>query len=156
MPFSVSKWPHSDDPRTTAFCPRGYAPQGFPPYLWRLSTIGADAPFNVFNSGYVVPFVASTLDNYLAANVPSGSDLMSVSMFILGYESIQVGPPHHTIWIEVIWSAIGVDIQRTELKLLWPSPVAERTLPAPLPDTGPPFFHGPVVMTPVPWWTPPG
>lgn len=54
MPFAVRRFPNSRDPRSALFCVEGFAFGGVPAIVYRVSTVGALAPFHILNGAGVV------------------------------------------------------------------------------------------------------
>lgn len=51
MPFAVSKWPYSPDPRTGIFGGHGWDDVDVPPWVWLMKTSGATGPWTSLNTG---------------------------------------------------------------------------------------------------------
>lgn len=56
MPFAVSKWPASADPRSAMFNFQGWEGGSTPPYHWLLKTTEALPPFDPLNDGLLIPW----------------------------------------------------------------------------------------------------
>lgn len=54
MPFAVSKWPYSSDPRGPEFGGHGWAWGAVAPYAWILSTTNASGPWTFLNDGIIL------------------------------------------------------------------------------------------------------
>ncbi len=54
MPFAVSKWPYSPDPRNGIFGGWGWGDGAVPSWAWIMATTGATGPWTSLNGGIVV------------------------------------------------------------------------------------------------------
>ena len=74
MPFAVSQWPNSPDPRTNTFNQTGWNFGQVPPFTWILSTTGATGLLAIFNSGIPLrnTFANETVGTYQEIGVLPG------------------------------------------------------------------------------------
>src|ERR1044072_4128857 len=117
MGYGVRKFPSSTDPREIYFCVVGYANGAVPPYLYKLSSAGALAPFDILHSGVVLPIVGNGQDHYEAFGNPTWSGDPSFSLVINGYHELQTTPVDHTIWISFACTAPGGKNQTREVEV---------------------------------------
>ncbi len=71
MPFEVTNWPYSPDPRSALFGGVGWDFGAVPPWSWIISTTNATAPWTALNSGILV---MSTFDDFVQTDW-GGSDV---------------------------------------------------------------------------------
>lgn len=63
MPYAVSQWPYSPDPRPNAFGITGFDFGQVPPWRWLMQTTGALAPYDPLNTGMVWENAFHTVDS---------------------------------------------------------------------------------------------
>ncbi len=51
MPFGVTQWGYSPDPRPPSFCTQGWNFGQIPPWRWFMKTTGAESPYEALNTG---------------------------------------------------------------------------------------------------------
>lgn len=126
MPFEVSQWPYSPDPRLPEFNQRGWDFGQVPPWQWSIQTVGALPPFEGLNQPVRIKPTVSTPAFTQFRSYDSLQDGLVVDMVISGWEEIQTNPQDHTI---EIFLSCGTEfheaLQATNL-LLFPTAIATK------------------------------
>jgi len=124
MPFAVSQWPNSPDPRPPDFAIDGWNFGQVPPFSWKMSTTGATGIYAFFNAGITLRNVFSSPSISFYDPVIPPPNFVVTTLVISGFQTPQAGPPLHTI-------AFGFDILvetalnfRGDLLLLFPTAIA--------------------------------
>jgi len=154
MPFAVSQWPYSPDPRTPAFNILGWDFGQVPPFSWIMSTTGATGFFSVFNDGVTLrnSFVLPNVGTYDPVD-PLGNDLTLI-MNIIGSNTPTPVPPIFTIDIQIDVFQITATVLSGRLLLLFPLAIAVQP-PMTMIVAAPPGndFPNPAILTPAKWDT---
>ena len=152
MPFAVSQWPNSPDPRTSEFNRTGWNFGQVPPFTWILSTTGATGLLAIFNAGVPLrnTFNNETSGTYQEINVLPGG--LTVIMNILGTQEPNPIPIPHTINIQFTVFQITATLADGVLRLLYPTAILVQG-PIPVTDTSPPgsSWPNPAEITPAKW-----
>ena len=152
MPFAVSQWPNSPDPRTAQYAITGWNFGQVPPFRWILSTTGATGALAIFNSGVVLTndFFNLTLASF--RELGTLPDDLTVIMNIIGTQEPAAGPPPFTIDIQFTVFQITATLADGRLRLLFPTAIAVQG-PIPVTDTSPPGMSWPndAEITPAKW-----
>jgi len=152
MPFSVSQWPNSPDPRKPDFAIHGWNFGQVPPFSWNLSTTGATGIYGVFNGGVLLRnLFASPSSSSYAPNIPP-PDNIQVNFDIFGFQTPQPGPPVHTIDIFFEIVVFTLLSYTGSFRALFPVAIAIQE-PIPLvthfPVSG--SIPNPMLITPLKW-----
>lgn len=153
MPFAVSQWPNSPDPRLADFAIDGWDFGQVPPFTWILSTTGATGVFAPLNDG-IAAFNVTVSPGFSTYRPPPGPPLsVQYNLQIEGKQFVDPVPFDHTIRIDLIVSAPPVIFAYIgQLRLLYPTAIAvwgpmTMVLDTPAPGTIP----NPVFATPAKW-----
>lgn len=85
MPFGVSQWPYSPDPRQPDFGIYGLNFGQVPAWAWTLSTTNATGLAAVFNAGVIVKPVTILAGQTVFENVDDLGDLVTCSVKFSGF-----------------------------------------------------------------------
>ncbi len=152
MPFAVSQWPYSPDPRLAQFDNPGWDYGQVPPWTWILKTTGATGLAAIFNSGVTVkPF----------AQVPGAVTFENVDVLpddvtcILAHTTFQdpIGPPGpFTVFMAIVIRQLGSPEFSGTLDQLYPTAIAiQGPFPMQKIGIGVGTMPNPVETTPAIW-----
>lgn len=153
MPFAVSQWPSSPDPRQADFAIDGWNFGQVPPFTWILSTTGATGVFAPLNDG-ITCFNRTVSPSFSTYRPLPGPPLsVQYNLQIEGKQTIETVPFDHTIEIDLIVSAPPVIFAYVgEIFRLYPTAIAViGPIPMILVDPAPGTIPNPVFMTPAKW-----
>jgi hypothetical protein len=150
MPFAVSQWPYSPDPRTAEYALTGFDFGQIPPWRWFMQTTDALDPYGILNTGLVwertahtiasatfapivpTPGITDPVLTFFGTLLPSGGVTMEFfcSFFITGADPATAG----------------------FINALYPLAIAERSFTMVNQTLPPPsFIPNPLVITPRLW-----
>lgn len=157
MPFGVRRFPGSRDPRGALFCTEGFAWGGVPAIVYRLSTTGALAPFDVLNGAGVV--LALSLDTpgwHEWINPDFAGVHLSGGLIIQGaYLGLDAGPTYSVAW-QVAFTAPGEDAYFGYVRGLYPDAIdGWPTIPMVQTGIGTNKIPNDLLVTPCKWDTTP-
>jgi hypothetical protein len=146
MAYGVTKWPRGGDPRSPSFGMRGFAWGAVPPWIWEVSTTGALAPFEEFNTGvYLAPVFIS--DSQVVYNYRPPGDWW----FYMEMAGRNNSIPDTALWSKNFIAATveGFDGQSvSDVEYSYPAAIRQFTIPA---FTDDPYFPNSFLLTPVAW-----
>lgn len=149
MPFAVTKWGYSPDPRHPAFAPTGFAFGGLPPWRWTMKTTGALAPYLALNAGVTWERSSDAINTAAYLPLVPIPDVTGPFLSCLGSN-----PPQATVSMEwfVGFFTTG-DAEATEgfINELFPNALQKRSFTMTNVNGGTPFFPNPLVITPHKW-----
>jgi len=111
MPFAVSQWPYSPDPRLSTFNHTGWNFGQVPPWKWIIKTTGATGDVSIFNAGVLVEPTSQTPDDTVFVNVAHLPHGLTVELNSNGTQEPVGPPPGFT-------KALRIQI-RQHLSLIW-------------------------------------
>ncbi len=152
MPFGVTQWALSPDPRPVDFNFPGWDFGQMPPWRWLLSTTNATGIWAIFNAGVVVEFSFGFPNDSGFVEVDTLPDDITVILKILGHQTPIGPPPGITKSIGIILLVLGVDKWSGGKEWLYPTAIEERTgivLAEDSPSAG--DIPDPFKMTPRKW-----
>lgn len=91
MPFAVSKWPYSPDPRTGVFGGYGWAPVAVPSWQWMVATTNATGRWAPVNDGILIPSLADSF-GFTLWEGPNVEASIVASIFRFGFQPPISGP----------------------------------------------------------------
>ncbi len=152
MPFAVSQWPYTPDPRTAQFDQMGWDYGQVPPWAWILSTTGATGPFAVFNNGVIVKPFAAGVDDTLFRQVVTLPDDITVRLTSKGFNPPLGGPGGTSKRLSVRIAQPEFQEASGVLNKNYPTAIAEQG-PMTIVVDDPPIgtFPNPMAITPAKW-----
>lgn len=159
MPRYIAKRPASDDPRDWRWLPDGWLNGYIPPIKWLLQSADAPHPYQVFRNGIILP---------LTLELP-GQATYYVDVPIFTYPSLdltifshQPGPPApgfpNGVTVQFIFLAFEGLFTSSGggAAFYFPDPYVDVTFPVTGISGGAPDWPEPMIITPMPFWTPDG
>jgi hypothetical protein len=150
MPFAVSQWPYSPDPRPPDFGIAGFDFGAVPPWRWLMESTGALSPYDPLNAGMVWEAAFHTVDSMqFAPLVPLiGVDDQVLEFF--GTQEPSGGPPGVTMFMQVRFENTG-PLQQSGSRLLLYPPAIQVNGPFNMLNQGVPsvLIPNPIEITPV-------
>lgn len=124
VPFGVRRFPGSRDPRGATFCAEGFAFGGVPAIVYRFSTTGALAPFDLLNgAGVVLGLTLDSPGHREWVNTDFTANHLSASWQIDGaYLGLDPGPTFSVNWSFAITSP-GEDLYFGQAVALYPDAI---------------------------------
>ena len=152
MPFAVSQWPYSPDPRGSAFDILGWNFGQVPPFKWILSTTDATGIMAIYNTGILVDVVFEIPGVTQWAHPVELPGFMRVSMTFLGFDTPQGAPPGTTKQMQISITESSVPTWNGNLDLLFPTAIAVQS-PFAMTQLNPSGgdFPNPMAITPAKW-----
>lgn len=152
MPFGVSQWPYSPDPRPVDFDQPGWNHSQVAPWAWTVKTDGATGAYVPFNVGVIVKptFVVPGLTQFSnPISLPGG---ISVLVQTLGTAEPTGPPPGVTKRIQVEVFDDDMQTWNGTLELLYPVAIAAQS-PFDMVNTSPPSgtIPNPIQLIPAKW-----
>lgn len=152
MPFAVSQWPYSPDPRGASFDLPGWAFGQVPPWAWVLSTTDATGCYTNYNDGVILKPTSQVPGVTVFENVDVQPDGGGARLTLTGTQE-PTGPPPgitKTMFLEVL--AFGFQAWTSTLTLLYPTAIQEHG-PFVMVNTGTPCgtLPNPMKITPAIW-----
>lgn len=152
MPFGVTQWGYSPDPRPPDFCPIGFNFGQIPPFQWVSKTTGADAPFTALNSDFLWKSVLSSANSCQWRPVVLLPGLFHQDIRVDGTELPAGGPPTFTSdWHVEFGPFFGPRISEGFLRETYLDAIGVRSFTMSGSGTGGPLFPNPLVFTPAKW-----
>ena len=137
MPYGVSQWPYSPDPRPPDFCIAGFDFGKVPPWRWQLRTKKALSPYDVFNGdGVTVEATSHAVDTAEWENVLSLPGGVTCLVRITGTQEPQGGPPFTILLYIELNDGIGPKTSGVA-SYTYPDAISVLTVPLLGFDTGP-------------------
>lgn len=152
MPFAVSQWPYSPDPRTAQFDQTGWDFGQVPPWSWIISTTAATGPFDIFNSGVVVKPFAALATETLFRQVDVLPEDITVRLSSQGFIVPFGMPPGITKTLKITIAQPEFTEAEGQIDLTFPTaiavqgPIVMTVLPPPIGT-----IPNPMVLTPAKW-----
>ncbi len=135
MPFRVSQWPYSPDPRTAQFDNPGWDYGQVPPWAWVIDTSDATGLAAVFNDGVLVKPTTVLPGQVTFENVDVLPDDVTVEMKHTTFQEPVGPPPLATVFITVIIRQLGLPEFSGVIGLLYPTAIAVQG-PVPMQKVG--------------------
>ena len=152
MPYAVSQWPYSPDPRAPDFALYGWDVGQVPPFRWTIKTTNALAPFEIFNTGVVVEATTIAPDDTTWTNVDSLPAGVTCFVRIKGTQEPVSGPPDFTILLEIELADNVGPADDGFASMEYPTAIAVHTVPTVGLPSGPDIrLPDPVTITPRKW-----
>lgn len=152
MPFAVSQWPYSPDPRTTDFDIPGWNHGQVAPFKWILSTTGATGIYEFYNDGALQFKCGEGSGVTVFCGNPVGPAEVDAIIQIFGFDPPLVGPPEVSKRIFVEVRSFSTNGYVGTLDQLYPIAIKVQQPIVMVEDT--PFagtIPNPMVMTPAKW-----
>lgn len=152
MPYAVSQWPYSPDPRAASFDLIGFNYGQVPPWAWVLSTTDATGLAEPFNGDGVIVKPFTILPQQVSwSNVDPLPDDVSVTMNHSGFP-VPVPPgPNTQFHSFIVWQGVLPEFSAS-FGLLWPDAIVQRPFPvATKVGLGIGTMPNPLVATPAIW-----
>lgn len=152
MPFAVSQWPYSPDPRQSWFNKTGWNHSQVPPWKWILSTTGATGDVAIFNGGVLVEATSMDSDLTVFENIATLPFLLTVELNSAGTQEPVGGPPGFTKSQRIQIRQDLVLIYGGTLDQLYPVAIAVQS-PFDMTELGPNngSIDNPMIATPAKW-----
>jgi len=120
VPFAVSNWPYSPDPRSSAFSAYGYAFGSVAPWQWIVSSHGASGAWEFLNAGVLTRSIFDDFATTVWSKVPESPVVAFVELRKEATQEI-VGSPPRTVHYQVNIEPSPFDPFGTaDLFLEWP------------------------------------
>lgn len=152
MPYAVSQWPYSPDPRGPDFGLIGFDFGQVPPWKWLMESTGALSPYDPLNDGMVwEPAFFAPDSMQFAPVVPLiGVDDQVLEFF--GSQDPVGAPPGTTMFMQVRFELTGPLQQSGSRILLYPTAIAVQG-PFNMMNQGLPsvLIPNPITITPLVW-----
>lgn len=152
MPFAVSQWPHSPDPRLLDFAITGYDFGQVPPWRWLMTTSGAIFPYESLNDGIIWQAASHSINNCEYNVIDLSPDLSDDRLAFFGSRFPIGGAPGSTIRIFCTFFQTAADpATNGSLFLTYPKAIGTRSFVMSNDVGGEPFLPNPVLLTPRKW-----
>ncbi len=152
MPFEVTQWGYSPDPRPPDYALLGYDFGQLPPWRWLMKTTDADFPYMALNDG-VLWESSSFLPNFGAwlplVPIP---DVLEPLLFNNGTQEIVALPTPNTITFNCSFFNFFSPFRSSGvIRLVYPDALRVWSFTMSGSGTGGPFFPNPLTITPHKW-----
>ncbi len=152
MPFAVTQWGYSPDPREPDFGLIGFNFGQIPPWRWVSKTTFADAPFTALNDDFL--WEADTFTSSFVLYKPTVPipGIFFQNLQFSGTALPQGGPPTFTTsWLCSFRNFFPPPISEGTLKETYEDAIGVRSFAMSGMGTGGPLFPNPLVFTPQKW-----
>ncbi len=149
MPFAVTQWGYSPDPRPPDYALTGFDFGQLPPWRWTMKTTGALDPYGALNTGVTWQRTSNTVS--FASFLPV-VPIPDVTDPFLNFSGTPAPVGGFTVEWFIGFFTTGAD-PATEgtLTELWPLAIKTRAFTMTNVNGGDPFFPNPLVITPHKW-----
>lgn len=152
MPFAVSKWPSSGDPRNPGHLLIGFEYGARAPWAWLVQSVDANGWAAELATGVRISQIFADVEQGQFARDPQPPLSIEVNASPFGYEPPVVSPPGATLnWLFAIVGA-GGEIAAESLWLTLPNAIQVFTFEnLAFFGADPSTIPNPVTMTPIKW-----
>lgn len=152
MPYAVSKWGYSPDPRAPDFGPVGYEFGAFPPYRWVSKTTDAEGIYAFLNEDYLWSANAQLPNRVRYVPVTPEPGIFPQELNIFGTNEPAGGPPTFTIRCKFeLFRSFEPEYAVGEEFETYPYAIQEKSIDVVAPGTGAGGIPNPLVFTPAKW-----
>ncbi len=152
MPFAVSQWPYSPDPRTSDFNIFGWDFGQVPSWQWTVSTTGALWPYLALNDGVAV--VATSFGRAFCFYnlVDTLPDNVVLVLTQVGTEALAGSSPPRTMSMDILTFGSTTPTSTGAIARTFPTAIQEHgpftMVSSPIPAT---WFPNPLTIEPRKW-----
>ncbi len=123
MPFAVTQWGYSPDPRGPAFAQDGWDFGQVPPWLWVMSSTNATGIYSFLNDGIVIDLFLDTPGSTLWRIFNPTIDVTRINLAKLGFEVPVSGGTVSIAWSFDITSVSPPRVVTGEQQYLFPKAI---------------------------------
>ena len=152
MPFRVTQWPYSPDPRPPSFNVIGWDFGQVPPYKWHVSAVGANGPWVDLVEGWTVdPTVVTASPGDYQGDGPASGGL-DAQLIIEGFQGEDIIIVGHSIAMILIVNSPGQPQGFGSVQLTFPTAIQKHSFDS-FEIGGSPsdFLPNPPTITPLLW-----
>lgn len=152
MPFGVTQWGYSPDPRPPDYALTGFNFGQLPPWRWTMKTTAALDPYGALNDGVTWERLSNTVS--FASFLPLVA-IPGVTDPILNFTGTPAPVGGFTVeWFLEFFGSGDPEATRGTLTELWPVAIGTRSFAMVNLFGGDPFIPNPLVITPHKWNAP--